>query len=290
MMVDGEIPDGSHPTDPSPSIYAEDHAPAPIAGPRGGRASSIASGRATWSTTVNDQRVDVATASWEALAGDETFMREVVRLLITGKSYSAIADKFRIARSSMLMIAARVPNYIAEETRLLAMVWQGAEFARLESVKAGLLPFIDVANEQREEDDDTPTRAPSDKLLNAYARLVSVEMALLTLGGRQMNLPEVPGIADTDGSAKAQLVVRYRELIEKMYVGVIESGYGAGAKGDDTDDDDEDDEFLLRRADNSDTIDDAVVLDSAPFTDTDLDSSPGEWHDGKFYPLEATGP
>jgi hypothetical protein len=76
----------------------------------------------------------------------------------------------------------------------------------------------------------------------------------------------------------------FMALADKLVGGIVEAGVGSGraaAEGDD--DEDELDHTVDARADNSDSIDDAVLRNGNAGVE-DLDE-PGEWRDGKFYPL-----
>jgi hypothetical protein len=135
--------------------------------------------------------------------------------------------------------------------------------------------------------DDGSGEPPNPKHIASYKALVMSKLAVLTLNRQTTQLPE-PAREETTETAKgvltgkAALVGRYMELAQKLVGDIAKSGVGSGvAPEGDVDEDELDD--LTRRADNSDTIDEAVILDPEPWDDEDLDAEPGVWRDGKFY-------
>lgn len=212
-----------------------------------------------------------STRSYEDLVADELFMRDVIKLLTEGYSYRAIEEHYAMSHQTMMKVARVVPRYVAEETVALAAVWQGTEFDRLEQAKRRILPHIV---------DDGTNEPPNPKQVAAYVRLVMTELAVLTLNRGQMSLPEV---VDNDGDVgKGAMIQRYSELVEKMKQGVLEAGYGDGTY--EITEADEMEAEVEERADNSGTIEDALVIDDSATVDTDLDSGPGTWVDGKWVP------
>jgi hypothetical protein len=83
--------------------------------------------------------------------------------------------------------------------------------------------------------------APDLKALDRLLKTMDHRAKITGLYGKRAAPPDTyAGAPDRAAETKAQLVVRYKELIEKMYVAVVESGYGSGVAppGDDDDDDD----------------------------------------------------
>ena len=77
-------------------------------------------------------------------------------------------------------------------------------------------------------------------ILDRILKTMDHRAKITGLYGKRAAPPDTyAGAPNRGGEAKAQMVVRYQELIEKMYAGVIASGYGSGvaAAGDDEDDD-----------------------------------------------------
>ena len=206
--------------------------------------------------------------SWEEIAADALRMEQIVELLTQGRSYHQIADELDIAYTTMLRIAPRVASFINDETRALAQMWQAMEFARLESISAKLLPHI--MWDDRADDDADPNQAeaaaknaepPDPKLVAAYTKLVMTTLAVLTLNRQKLQLPEDTLPADDHAAQKARMVGRFMELTDKLVGGIDEAGIGSGRSREDDDDDDELGRSVDARADNSGSIDRAVVWD-----------------------------
>jgi hypothetical protein len=230
--------------------------------------------------------------SWEEVAADALRMRQIVELLVEGRSYHQIADELGIVYTTMLRIAPKVTTFINDETRVLAQIWQAVEYSRLESASEKLLPHI--LSDERADDDADPNQAeaaaknaepPDPKLIAAYRQLVSAKLAVLTLNRQKVQLPDDAGAADDQAGEKARVVGRFMELSHQIVYGIAEAGVGSGEAEPGDDDEDDYEDGLTARADNSGSIADAVVIDKTDFDDDSLDSKPGQWIDGRFYAL-----
>lgn len=219
------------------------------------------------------------------LFANDTAVREIIAMRARALSLHQIAARTGVPYRTLLDSQPEFSRYINDETRALAQGWQGDEFARLELISQRflreLLPYTDDVNDP----DYVPLesrRPPNQDYANAYARLVITKMTVLTLQSGKAALPEPPQYVNNEAEIKADDVVQFRDLSAKLMLNMQDSGVGGGDEFDAEEEEDLD--AWGHRADNSDTIADAVVLDTAAFTDDDLDSRPGQWIDGKFVP------
>jgi hypothetical protein len=146
------------------------------------------------------------------------------------------------------------------------------ELERTELIIDRLWPLID-------------REAPDLKALDRLLKTMDHRAKITGLYGKRAAPPDTyAGAPDRAAETKAQLVVRYQELIEQMYLGVLESGYGSGVAPP-GDDDDDDARFEVPSSDvtvaDDELLEDDELLDGMRW----VDGKPvwdGNWVDGKF--------
>ncbi len=212
----------------------------------------------------------------DAVFAEQTVKEVARRIVIDEATYREIGDELGLDRKQVARLAACVQDRVTEETRADLAVWQAQKFRKMNRM-------INAIEEELLPDPKPDNHRLDAKLLSQYWQGLKTVVVVMTADRRADDLDKaIDDIADA-AMQKAQLVQEYMQLADKVIAGINEHGYGSGVAPDETDVDDEELDPAYARADNSHTIDDAVVLDGSDgFVESDLDALEGEWIDGKF--------
>jgi hypothetical protein len=202
--------------------------------------------------------------------------RAAVALRQQGRTFDEIAAELGFADRSGARKA--VERGLSSWMRETDEELRARELERSEMIIDRLWPMIDK---------DPPDLPAIDR----YMKLAEYRAKITGLSGKRATPPATYGSA-RNGAAekKAAMVARYMELTDKALAGVAESGHGSGRAPDDPDDDECEWEAHLHLHGGGDAGTDETGGDDEEDENEEIDQTPGEWRDGRFYPSEKAAP